>query len=60
MIRIRDDAIGDLSEVEELPAGEIGELIVRGAVVTAQYVTRTEANALHKIRDGDGLLASHG
>ncbi len=52
VIRIRDDAIGDLSEVEELPVGDIGELIVRGAVVTAQYVTRTEANALHKIQDG--------
>jgi acyl-CoA synthetase (AMP-forming)/AMP-acid ligase II len=55
VIRIRDDAIGDLSEVEALPAGEIGELIVRGEVVTTRYVTRTEANALHKIRDGEGL-----
>jgi acyl-CoA synthetase (AMP-forming)/AMP-acid ligase II len=55
VIRIRDDAIGDCGEMEELPVGEIGELIVRGAVVTAQYVTRTEANALHKIQDGTGF-----
>lgn len=52
VIRIRDDAIGDIREVETLPPGEIGELIVRGSVVTRQYVTRTEANALHKIVDG--------
>jgi len=36
-----------------LPPGEIGELIVRGPVVTREYVTRTQSNALHKIRDGE-------
>ena len=41
------------TDAEELPPGEIGELIVRGPVVTTEYVTRTEANALHKIRDGE-------
>jgi acyl-CoA synthetase (AMP-forming)/AMP-acid ligase II len=41
-----------LAEAEELPPGEIGELIVRGPVVTSEYVTRTECNPLHKIRDG--------
>ncbi|MCU0962621.1 MAG: fatty acid CoA ligase family protein [Pirellulaceae bacterium] len=55
VIRIRDDAIDDLRDAEELPAGEIGELMVRGAVVTTEYVTRTEANALHKVRDGDSV-----
>ena len=34
-------------------ARDIGELIVSGPVVTDQYVTRTEANAEHKISDGD-------
>ncbi|MEX2121743.1 MAG: AMP-binding protein [Pirellulales bacterium] len=38
--------------VRELPAGSIGELIVRGPVVTNRYVTRVEANALAKIGDG--------
>jgi olefin beta-lactone synthetase len=55
VIRIRDDAIPDIREVEPLPVGEIGELIVRGPVVTAEYVTRTDANALHKIHDGAGF-----
>jgi acyl-CoA synthetase (AMP-forming)/AMP-acid ligase II len=52
VIRITDGPIATLAEADELPAGEIGELIVRGPVVTTEYVTRTDANALHKIRDG--------
>lgn len=52
VIRITDGPIATFTDAEELPAGEIGELIVRGPVVTTEYVTRTEANALHKIRDG--------
>jgi acyl-CoA synthetase (AMP-forming)/AMP-acid ligase II len=55
VIRITDEPIAQLAEAEELPAGQIGELIVQGGVVTTEYVTRTEANALHKIRDGDGF-----
>jgi acyl-CoA synthetase (AMP-forming)/AMP-acid ligase II len=53
VIRITDDPIGTMDEAEELPPGQIGELVVRGPVVTTEYVTRTEANALHKIRDGE-------
>ena len=30
-------------------------MIVRGPVVTTEYVTRTESNALHKIKDGEGF-----
>ncbi len=52
VVRIVDGPIAALSDVVELPAGEIGELIVSGPVVTTEYVTRTEANALAKIRDG--------
>src|SRR5207253_4377014 len=52
IIRITDEPIATLADAEELPPGEIGELIVRGSVVTTEYVTRTQANALHKIRDG--------
>jgi acyl-CoA synthetase (AMP-forming)/AMP-acid ligase II len=55
VIRIRDDAVADISEVEALPTGEIGELIVQGPVVTTEYVTRRDANALHKIQDGDSF-----
>lgn len=53
VIRISDAPIGTVDEIESLPAGEIGELMVRGPVVTQRYVTRTEANALHKVADGE-------
>jgi olefin beta-lactone synthetase len=52
VIRITDDPIATMADAEELPPGEIGELIVRGPVVTTQYVTRTDCNPLHKIHDG--------
>lgn len=51
VIRISDAPITNIEAAEELPSGEIGELIVSGAVVTDQYVTRTDANAEHKIAD---------
>lgn len=52
VIRIVDGPIPTLADAEPLPTGEIGELIVRGRVVTRRYVTRTETNALAKIADG--------
>lgn len=55
VIRPVDGPIARLAEAEELPLGEVGELIVRGPVVTRRYVTRVEANALAKIADGEGF-----
>jgi acyl-CoA synthetase (AMP-forming)/AMP-acid ligase II len=55
VIRIIDGPIHSMGQAEELPAGEIGELIVRGPVVTTEYVTRREANALAKIAVTDVL-----
>jgi acyl-CoA synthetase (AMP-forming)/AMP-acid ligase II len=55
VIRITDGPLKSIEEVRELPVGEIGELIVRGPVVTSEYVTRTDCNPLHKIVDGDGF-----
>jgi acyl-CoA synthetase (AMP-forming)/AMP-acid ligase II len=52
VIRITDGPIASIGEAEVLPPGEIGELIVRGPVVTSEYVTRTDCNPLHKIADG--------
>ena len=52
VIRIDDGPLEQIDRVQPLPRGEIGELMVSGPVVTRQYVTRTDANALHKVRDG--------
>ena len=40
-----------VANAQELPPGEIGELIVRGPVVTSEYVARPEATAMAKISD---------
>jgi acyl-CoA synthetase (AMP-forming)/AMP-acid ligase II len=55
VIEISDEPIADVSQTRELPVGEIGELIVKGSVVTTEYVTRTDANAFHKVTDGDSF-----
>ena len=39
VIRITDSPIASIEECEELPLGEIGELIVRGPQVSPEYVT---------------------
>jgi len=55
IVCITDGPIPTLQDARVLPAGEIGELIVSGPVVTRRYVTRTEANSLAKIADGDRI-----
>jgi acyl-CoA synthetase (AMP-forming)/AMP-acid ligase II len=52
IIAITDEPIARIDDAIELPPGEIGELIVSGPVVTREYVTRREANAMAKIGDG--------
>ncbi len=52
VIRITDEPIARFEECEFLPAGEIGELMVSGPTVTDTYVTRTDANAMHKVLGG--------
>jgi acyl-CoA synthetase (AMP-forming)/AMP-acid ligase II len=51
IIRITDGPIATIQEAEELPDGEIGELIVRGPQVSPLYVTRADANVTAKIFD---------
>jgi acyl-CoA synthetase (AMP-forming)/AMP-acid ligase II len=53
IIALTDAPIAALAEARELPAGEIGEIIVRGPVVTRAYDGLPEATAAAKIRDGD-------
>lgn len=55
VIAISDDPIAEIGQTESLPVGKIGELLVRGPMVTRRYVTRTDQNAVHKVRDGDAV-----
>jgi acyl-CoA synthetase (AMP-forming)/AMP-acid ligase II len=55
VIRICDSPLPHIQNVEPLPTGEIGELMVCGDVVTHEYVTHRDANALHKVSDGERI-----
>jgi acyl-CoA synthetase (AMP-forming)/AMP-acid ligase II len=55
VIRCVDGPIHSIDETEEVENGTIGELIVRGPVVTREYVTRLEWNELSKIADPGGF-----
>ncbi len=56
VIGISDSPITHWSDSLMLPAGEIGEITVRGPVVTREYYARPEQTALAKIRDGDDVV----
>ena len=61
VIRIVDGPIANLEDAEELPPGEIGELIVSGPAVTRRYVTRTEVNApLYRAGTAAGIASDAG
>jgi acyl-CoA synthetase (AMP-forming)/AMP-acid ligase II len=51
IIGITDAAIATWEEAKELPAGQIGEITVRGPSTTDSYFRRPEATALAKIRE---------
>lgn len=53
VIGISDEPIPRWDPRLELPAGEVGEICVRGAVVTREYVGRDDATKSAKIADGD-------
>ncbi len=53
VIEISDQPLTSIEQTRPVAPGEIGELMVQGAVVTQAYVTRVEANADHKVQDGD-------
>lgn len=55
VIAISDEAIETVEQVEPLPRGEIGELIVRGPVITRRYATSDEATRMSKIYDGEAV-----
>ncbi|MBV1860014.1 MAG: AMP-binding protein, partial [Nannocystaceae bacterium] len=53
IIPISDDPIRAWSDVTPVPSGEIGEIVVKGPVVTPGYYRREDATALAKIPDGN-------
>jgi acyl-CoA synthetase (AMP-forming)/AMP-acid ligase II len=55
IIQVTFDAVASLDQAVELPAGEIGEIIVRGPVATREYYRRPDATRLAKIPDGNGF-----
>ncbi|MHC4840783.1 MAG: fatty acid CoA ligase family protein [Planctomycetota bacterium] len=52
IVRLTEDAINTLDDADELPAGEIGEVIVKSPVTTQEYFQRPEKTRLAKIDDG--------
>ena len=55
IIKITDEPIAEWDESLVLPTGEIGEICVKGPVVTREYYKRPDATALAKIQDGDAV-----
>lgn len=55
VIAISDEPLDTIDQIQPLPRGEIGELIVHGPVITHRYATSEEATRLAKIHDGDAI-----
>ncbi|HON58182.1 MAG TPA: fatty acid CoA ligase family protein [Smithella sp.] len=55
ILEIRDDAVAEIRDAKLLKPYEIGEIIVRGNVVTPRYYQSPEETALAKIADGPSL-----
>ncbi len=53
IIAITDEPIPSIQDARELPRGQIGEILVRGPVVTREYYRLPRATASAKIADGD-------
>jgi len=54
IIQISDESISEWNESLSLPPNEIGEIVVRGDVVTRAYLNRPKQTKLSKIKDNRG------
>ena len=59
IIKITDDPIEMWSEQLLVPDGEIGEIVVRGPVVTQTYFNRSQATLYAKIKDANDETLWH-
>lgn len=55
IIEITDQPIAGWKDARELPVSEIGEIVVKGPVVTHEYFGQPQATALAKIPDGEAI-----
>jgi len=54
-VRVIAAVEGQTKLTKQLPVGQIGEIIVKGEVVTKAYFNNEAENCLAKIKDGDGF-----
>jgi len=55
IIEITDTPLRRWQDVRELPVGKIGEIVVKGPVVTREYFGQPHATALAKIAEGNEI-----
>ncbi|WP_417738120.1 fatty acid CoA ligase family protein [Rosistilla oblonga] len=55
VVEIDDGPIAEIGDAKPVSQGTIGELMVSGPVVTRNYVTRQDQNAIHKVQDGSRI-----
>jgi len=55
IVKITEGPISSMNDAMELPAGEIGEILVSGPSVTREYYLRPEATQLAKVPDGESF-----
>lgn len=55
VIKLTDEPVAEWDDSLALPPNEVGEIAVKGPMVTREYLHRPEQTAQAKIQDGDGV-----